>query len=84
MFSIAQAKISNGQSLWVSLDARRAITIIETHRPKTTKGAIAAIRHLPAHCLIAAIGKAALAADIVITMMDITRFQNHSADCAAA
>ena len=84
MFSIAQAKISNGQSLWASLDASRAITIIETQSDKTPNGAIAAMRQPPVHCLIAAIGKAALAADIVITMMDIIRFQNHSADCAAA
>ena len=77
---MAQAKISNGQSLWASLESRRATTIKVTQSNKTTNGIAAAIRQLPVHCLIAAIGKAALAADIVITINEMTRFQNHSAD----
>ena len=61
----------------------RPNTIIATHSSSTASGVIAEMRQFPVHCLLAAIGNAALAAEIAITMTAIIRFQPHSEESVA-
>lgn len=58
--------------------------MIAVHSSSKASGVIAEMRQLPVHCLLAAIGNAALAAEIAITMTAIIRFQPHSEESAAS
>ena len=72
MLSIAQANISSGHSAREPVVIILEIVITASHKRRTTRGAIAAIRHAPRHCLMAEYGSAALAAVTINTKVAIS------------